>query len=140
MASINAYLTFDGNCAEAMSFYRDCLGAELTLMKVGDSPAASQLPKETHDMIMHAALTKGSLSLMASDLMGHDEFRPGNTVSLMLQCSSEEEIRSTFSKLKVGGKVTTDLKVEFWGAMYGDVTDKFGLRWMFNWEKPAEKS
>jgi PhnB protein len=136
MATINAYLTFDGNCREAMTFYRDCLGGELSLMTVGESPVAAQLPEANHGDIMHAALSKGALTLMASDMMGMDSVRRGNTVSLMLYCASEEEIRSFFSKLSVGGTVNTPLKVEFWGSMYGDVTDKFGMRWMFNYDQP----
>ena len=136
MTTLNAYLTFDGNCREAMTFYAACLGAELHLMTVGDSPAAAQMPAERHHHIMHSSLTKGSIALMASDLLGHDEFRPGNTITLMLQCSSEEEIRSLFARLARGAEVEAELKMEFWGAMYGALTDKFGLRWMFNYEVP----
>jgi PhnB protein len=137
MATINAYLTFDGDCREAMTFYRDCLGADLKLMTVGESPVAAQLPVGTHSMIMHAALTKGPLTLMASDMMEQGAaLSRGNSMCLMLYCSSEEEIRSYFAKLSAGGKVMTELKVEFWGSMYGDVVDKFGTRWMLNYDQP----
>jgi PhnB protein len=136
MATINAYLAFDGNCREAMTFYRDCLGGELSLMTVGESQVAAQMPKETQGSIMHAALTKAGLTLMASDTMGNFALVRGNTVSLMLYCQTEEEIRASFSKLSVGGTVNTELKEEFWGSIYGDITDKFGIRWMFNYDKP----
>ena len=137
MASIIAYLTFDGNCREAMNFYKGALGGELTIMTVGQSPAAAQMPKESHDQVMHADLKSGSINLMASDNLGGE--RPvtvGSAISLMLNCSSEEEIRRIFPKLAVGGKVNSELKVEFWGSLYGDITDKYGLRWMLNFDMP----
>jgi PhnB protein len=140
MATINAYLTFDGNCREAMTFYRDCLGGELSLMTVGESQVAAQMPKEDQSRIMHAALTNARLTLMASDTMGNFTLARGNDVSLMLYCESEEEIRASFSKLSVGGKVNSELKEEFWGSIYGDIVDKFGMRWMFNFDKPKAKA
>jgi PhnB protein len=138
MATINAYLAFDGDCREAMTFYRDCLGGELKLMTVGESAVAAELPKEQQASIMHAALVneRTGLALMASDTMGNYELKRGNEISLMLACSSEEEIREAFPKLAAGGTVNTPLKEEFWGAIYGDITDKFGIRWMFNYDKP----
>jgi PhnB protein len=136
MATIDAYLSFAGNCREAMTFYRDCLGGELQLMTVGESGVAAQMPKEAQGLIMHAALTKGPLALMASDMMDGGAVDQGNAMSLMLYCGSEEEIRAFFSKLRAGAKVNTELKVEFWGSMYGDLVDKFGVRWMFNYDLP----
>jgi PhnB protein len=136
MASINAYLTFDGNCREAMTFYRDCLGGELSLMTVGESQMAGQLSKEAQASIMHAALTKGPLTLMASDMIDDGEVDRGNSMSLLLYCSSEEELRSFFAKLAAGGRIRAEPKVEFWGSVFGDLVDKFGIRWMLNYDKP----
>lgn len=136
MAAINAYLTFDGNCREAMTFYKDCLGGELAITTVGQTPASSQLPEKYKDAVMHAALKNGSLALFASDMMGMEEIRRGNTVTMMLYCSSEDEIRTYFKKLSAGAKVTTELKTEFWGSLYADLTDKFGMRWMLNYDLP----
>ncbi len=44
MSTINSYLRFNGNCSEAMTFYKDCLGGELTMQKVGESPMAGNMP------------------------------------------------------------------------------------------------
>lgn len=41
---LTPYLLFDGNCAEAMTFYQACLGGELTITKIGDSPMKGQYP------------------------------------------------------------------------------------------------
>ena len=57
---------------------------------------------------------------------------------LLINCTSEAEINSLFSKLSAGGKVVHPLKEEFWGSIYGDFHDKFGVRWMMNWDKPKK--
>ncbi len=137
MASIIAYLTFDGTCREAMNFYKDAFGGELNIMTVGQSPAGAQMPKEAQNLVMHANLKNESLSLMASDNLGDQgPVSIGTAINLMVNCSSEAEIRSIFPKLAIGGRVNSELKVEFWGSLYGDVTDKFGLRWMLNFDIP----
>ncbi|MGB9131861.1 MAG: hypothetical protein WCB90_04525, partial [Methanosarcina sp.] len=69
MAQIIPYLKFNGFCEEAMTFYKECLDAELVLQKVEDSPIASQLPPEAGKRILHSLLTKGSMVLMASDMI-----------------------------------------------------------------------
>jgi PhnB protein len=72
---------------------------------------------------------------MGSDMVGPEGAKNGNTLSLTLVCSSKEEIETFFSKLSAGGKVAHPLKEEFFGT-YGDLTDKYGINWMFNYEKP----
>ena len=129
MKQINAYLHFSGNCKEAMTFYKECLGGELTINTVGESPMAAQMP-DMKDMIMHSVLTKDSFVLMASDMMGPEGTTKGNTISLCIIGANAEELKPIFSRLSKGGKVTHELKTEFFGT-YGDLTDKFGIDWMF---------
>jgi PhnB protein len=136
MASLNPYLAFDGDCRRAMEFYKECLGGDLRIMTVGESPMGSQVPPEARGKIMHASLGSGAITIMASDNLQGPELTRGDDVSLMLLCSSEKEIKELFPKLSAGGKIGTDLKEEFWGAIYGDFTDKFGVRWMMNFDKP----
>ena len=138
MPQINAYLAFGGNCREAMTFYHKCLGGELNIQTVGETPMAKQMPPETHKNVMHAALTNGQMNLYGSDQMGPDKVVQDNTITLLINCSSEAEINSLFSKLSAGGKVNHPLKEEFWGSIYGDFADKFGIRWMMNWDKPKK--
>lgn len=137
MTQINAYLHLNGTAREAMEFYKDCLGGELTMQTVGESPMQDQMPPGSKDRIMHASLSKGNLILlMASDMMDPSSFTGGDTVSLSLNCSSDDEIKMYFAKLSRGGKVTRPLKEEFWGATFGMITDKFGIDWMLNYDKP----
>lgn len=130
MTQINAYLSFQGNCREAMTFYKECLGGELSLQTVAESPVASQCPAGVQHHILHGSLTKGGLLLMGSDMEGPGGFVQGNTVSLCVNCSSEEEINAFYSNLSAGGQILDPLGVKFWGDTFGVLTDKFGVRWM----------
>jgi PhnB protein len=131
---LNPYLFFDGNCRDAMNFYKDALNADLKIQTVGETPAAGQMPLETHARIMHAVLSKGGPLLMASDMMGPGLER-GNGISLTLNCSSDEEIKAVFERLSAGGEINSPLKTEFWGGTFGQLTDKFGIMWMLSYEK-----
>ncbi|HZE85927.1 MAG TPA: VOC family protein, partial [Puia sp.] len=123
---INAYLNFNGNCREAMSFYKDALGAELMLQTVAESPMAGNMPPELQGKILHSVLTKGSITLFGSDMIGNG-LVAGNSVSLTINCSSEEEIDTFFANLSSGGKIKDPLADMFWGAKYGSLKDKFGM-------------
>ena len=134
MAQINAYLTFDGNCREAMTFYRDCFGGELSLQTVASSPMEAQFPPEARHNILHAHLSNSHLTLQGSDLNGQEKLIRGNTISLSLSCSSEKEIRTFFKKLSVGGRVAHPLH-EFFAGIMGTLTDKFEKDWILYCEK-----
>jgi PhnB protein len=138
VTQINAYLKFSGNCREAMTFYKDCLGGDLSLQTVAETPLASQMPAAVQNNILHAALTRGSLVLLGSDMVGPEGRIPGSAIFLALDCSSEEEIKAFFAKLSAGGQITYPLKTEFWGATFGQITDKYGINWMLNYEKKEE--
>jgi len=131
MKEINAYLTFNGNCAEVMNFYRDCLGGELFLQTVKESPMAIDWPAQMQDHILHASLTNGSMVLLGSDMGGTDgKLVKGNTISLSLNCSTEAELQKSYEQLSKGGKATRSLH-EFFGGTIGTATDKFGIEWIF---------
>lgn len=134
MTCIHSYLTFNGNCREAMTFYNQCLGGELSLQTVGDSPMAGKLPQQMKNSILHATLTNGNLVLMGSD-MANNELLRGNSVSLMLNCSSEQEIIKCYNSLSEGGEMTNPLEDTFWGAVFGNLTDKFGNHWILHFQK-----
>lgn len=132
---LNAYLYFSGNCREALEFYRDCLGGELNLMTMGESPMASQMPPEARNRVMHCSLVSGDMIIMASDTMQPGELIQGNTVSLCISGTNKKEIETYFSKLSGGGKITQPLETMFFGT-YGALTDKFGINWMFQIDAP----
>jgi PhnB protein len=118
-----------------MNFYKECLGGELALQTVEGSPIEAQCPGAMKHQILHASLMNDGLILMGSDMQGPEGFIKGNTIALSLNCSSEEEINTFFSKLSQDGKITHALTEQFWGATFGVLTDKFGIRWMLNYDK-----
>lgn len=134
MAELSPYLTFEGNCNEAMNFYHKCLGGELKIQKVAETPMVNQMPPEYKDQVMHSVLNSNGFTIMASD-MRREKVMDGNTIGLCFYSNNEEEINRFFSKLAVGGKIIEPMKEQFWGAIYGELIDKYGKRWMFNYEK-----
>jgi PhnB protein len=130
MAQLYAYLIFNGDCKQAMEFYKDCLGGELTLLTVKGSPMAAQMPASTHNQIMHSRLVSEKITLLAADNLGADIFKAGSSIRLCLIGDSKEELSKLYSRLSRGGTATHPLKEEFFGT-YGDLTDKFGINWMF---------
>lgn len=135
MTQINAYFTFNGNCREAMNFYKSCLGSELVMQTIGESPLADKMPPQMKDSILHSTLTKDKLVLVGTDCVPPPGLIKGNSVSLSLNCSSEEEIKSFYEKLSSAGNTTFPLEDTFWGALFGGLTDKFGNHWLLNFDK-----
>lgn len=135
MAQLIPYLSFSDNCREAMNFYKDCLGGELTLQSVGEMPEmAAQMPASMKDSILHAQLKSGDIIIFGSDL-SREKRVDGNTVQLCINCNSEEELGSFFSKLSAGGNIIESLRDMPWGAKFGALIDKYGKYWMFNFQK-----
>ena len=133
MMQIHLYLTFNGNCREAMTFYKECLGGKLTFQTIGESPLSEKMPKKMKDCILHSTLSNGDLLLMASDMVSEKGLIKGNNASLLLNCNSEEEIKSCYKKLSKGGIANHKLEYNFWGAIFGDLTDKYGNHWILNY-------
>jgi len=135
MAQINAYLTFNGHCRNAMTFYKECLGGKLTFQTIGESPLSAKMPKRMKDCIVQATLCNESLLLMGTDMVGERKLISGNNVSLVLNCNSEEEIKNCYVKLSVGGKADHPLEKNFEGALFGTLTDKFENHWILHYNK-----
>jgi PhnB protein len=131
MTTLTPYLLFDGNCHQAMEFYKSCFGGELTFMKVKDSPAKDYMPAVQQEKTINARLKSGSVEISASDWLRLDQTRiPGNTVCLYLSGGTSQELKALFEKLSEEAEVTDPLKETFYGV-YGALNDKFGVRWMF---------
>lgn len=128
MATINGYITFNGNCREAMAFYRECFGGELTFETVKGSPMESHWPREVHDNILHATLSNGKLTLLGSDMVEPEGIKTGNNITLALICETEDEIESFFQKLSVEGNIKYPLH-NFYSGKIGGLKDKYGISW-----------
>ena len=134
MAQLNPFVRFnDAKCREAMTFYQSIFGGETTFMTLGDSPMAKDMP-DKGDLIMHAELKSNKVFFSGSDMM-RDKAIIGDNVGMSLNCSSEEELREIFNKLSEGGEIFMAPEMQFWGGVFGVLTDKYGVEWMLNYQK-----
>jgi PhnB protein len=133
MLRLTPFLLFDGNCAEAMAFYQACLGGELTLTKLGDTPMKGGFPPEQHQRITYALLKSEHVELSATDWL-HPTRLPmqGNTTAMYLSSDQPAELRTIFDKLAdgAGKEFFVDLREMPFG-LYGRFTDRFGVEWFF---------
>jgi PhnB protein len=141
MKPLTPYLFFNGNCREAMEFYKDCFGGKLEVMTYGDAPedacpGGTKPTEDTKDKVMHACLTKDEVILMASDNpMGAPVV--GDNISISIHPKNMSETEELFKALSAGGEVTMPLADTFWDAHFGMLKDKYGFHWMLNC--PLEK-
>lgn len=134
MSTPNAYLVFDGDCADAMRFYEHALGGKLELLMThAESPMAGQTRPEDADKIMHARLAlPGGGFLMGSDAAIQGPYNGKHGFALSLIYATVAEARQVFEKLAEGGKISMPLDKTFWAETFGMVTDRFGTPWMIN--------
>ena len=134
---IDVYLTFDGNCREAVEFYADVFGTEKpTIMTFGEAPPNPDypLPDEAKDLVMHTRLSVHGSNIMFSDQFPGSPFVMGNNFSLAVVLKDMDELKANFEKLKEGGTVQMELQETFWSKCYGSLTDKFGVSWQVNYD------
>jgi PhnB protein len=137
VAQIETYLFFNGNCEEALNFYKQALGGEITaLMRYEGTPADSaQLPAAWKQKVLHSTFECEGAKIMASD-GGPNDPAPGYSgFSLSLFVPGEvDKARHAFNALSEGGKVTMPFSPPFWGGHFGMLTDRFGVPWMVSSE------
>ena len=134
---VQPYLFFDGRCEEALGFYQEKLGAQVTAkMRFSEAPEMPEpqegcggMPPGAENKIMHAEFQIGETVLMASDGMnsGQPKFEG---ISLAVSFSSVEETERAFQALAEEGQIQMPLGPTFWTSSFGMVADKFGVSWM----------
>ena len=131
MPQLDAYLFFDGNCAEAMRFYERTLGGKIEMMMThAESPMGAQASAGNADRIMHASLALDGRQLMASDAMAGEPYQGMKNFSLSLLYPTIAEARRVFDALSAGGRVTMPMEKTFWAEAFGMLVDRFGTSWM----------
>jgi len=134
--TINPYLNFNGNCAEAFRFYADVLGGkDLRIMKFRDTPMAGQAAEKEKDMVAHARFSAGQTMIMGSDAAG-GHFNKPQGYAININVDTPEEAERVFAALSQGGNVGMPMAETFWARRFGMVNDRFGTHWMVNCEKP----
>lgn len=134
MQNLTPYLMFNGNCEEAMNFYKEALNGEIGYMgRFGDSPM--EVPEAQKNRIMHVEFSFWGGKIMASDHADEAGFTTpanGANIHLSLGFDDTSKMEETFNKMAEGGKVTMPLQDTFWGDRFGMLQDKFGINWMFS--------
>jgi len=144
MATVNVYLTFNGNCREAFDFYKSVFGGEFPYVGTfGEMPVqdGKEVAQENKDKIMHITLPiSEETMLLGSDIVEEwdSHLNVGNNFSISINAESKEEADTLFNGLSQDGAVTMPLADTFWGAYFGMFTDKFGINWMVNYDDPAK--
>lgn len=134
---LTSYINFNGKAAEALNFYQGVFGGTVESDTFGafneESGGAMPVPAEDNDKIMHATLTGNHVELMISDYPSTWEGIPEESnITLSLSGDDNEQLRSYWEKLTVGGKITQQLETAPWGDTFGSLTDAFGVSWMVN--------
>ena len=122
-------ISFQGNCDEALTFYKEALGAEVKeVAYFRDAPPNHGMDESLPpNFVMHSEVTIFGTQVTMTD--GGTAPITGDYFSLMLSFGSVQEVTSVFNKLAEGGKIVSELQPQFWTALAGDVQDKFGINW-----------
>jgi PhnB protein len=140
MARVTTYLNFADNTEEAFLFYKSVFKTEFVgpIMRFSDcppQPGQPPMPAAQARLVMHVALP----ILAGHVLMGTDapesmgfKLNQGNNVHINLEPDTRADTDRLFAALSQGGKVEAPLAEMFWGAYWGCLTDRFGVKWMFN--------
>lgn len=130
MYQLTPYLFFAGRCEEALDFYHKCFaGVVVTKQLFKDAP--QQIEGADPNWVMHAEFEAFGMMLMLSDGILAQE-RSGNNIALAIVMTDLDEQARVFDKLSHGGHIMMPLADAPWGARFGKVEDKFGVRWILN--------
>jgi PhnB protein len=125
------YIFFYGRCEEALEFYKSVFDGKYEMMRVSDTPMASDMPPEAGNSVMHASFTADGIAFMASDGRDVKPVDPdAGNISVALSFDDGARGERTFEALSAGGKVGMPIDTAFWGGRFGMLTDKFGTEWM----------
>ena len=133
--SLTPYLFFNGSANDAIKLYETALGARAeNVMHYGAAPAPDGKPwsEEDKHRVIHALLKIGDVPLMLSDSQRGEPVPVDSNVHVSADFDDAKEMARAFEALATGGKVTQPLTDTFWGAKFGMLIDRFGIKWMFN--------
>ena len=121
------YLYFKGGCEDALTFYADCgLGKIVDLRRYAGTPMEARAGAAWRDKVLHSLFEGDQLRFYASD--GPDS-EPMKGSALLIELENADRAAALFQRLSAGGRVTVPFKKQFWGDVYGNFTDRFGVQW-----------
>jgi PhnB protein len=131
--TINPYLFLNGTASDAIAFYEKAIEARIVrVQRFSDAPGGEMPPGVSPTSVMHAHLETGGGTLLLSDAVLGPPITQGDGVVVCMQYEGRADVDRHFAALSEGGSVTEPLQDTFWGARFGMLVDRFGVRWMFN--------
>ena len=132
---ITPCIHFQGNCDEAINFYKDALSAEVKEINYAkDAPPGSGMDVLPPNFVMHSEVIICGTNFSLTD--GGEVPVTGECISFLISYETAEEVTAAFEKLVPGGKVVEPLAAVFWSQLYGYVTDRFGVNWQVMVNRP----
>jgi PhnB protein len=128
---LSPYISFNGNCADAVAFYEKAFGVKAEIMRYKDAPPDSgyETPEGTGDFVMHAQFEYEGGIVMLCDVPPEHPVKAGGNIAIMAEFGCADAVKSIFDALKEGGEVCMEPQETFWSKCFGSLTDKFGINW-----------
>ena len=125
------YISFSGNCDEAVRFYEKAFNVKAEVMRYRDASPENGYETQTgsENLVMHAQFEIGGAVIMLCDTPPEYPVITGGNIAVMAEFDSADEAKKTFDVLKEGGDVSMELQETFWSKCFGSLTDKFGITW-----------
>ena len=130
--TITPYVNMSGNAEEAMNYYKSIFGGTIEILRWSNLPPNANMSVNDawKNKVLHGSLViEDNVTIYFSDSLMDGDGPINNSVYLHIEFDSEEELRNAFDKLSQGGKINMPVDTMFWGAVYGDLADKFGVNW-----------
>lgn len=131
---ISPHLVFPGNSEAVLQHYRDALGGDLEIMRFAGSPAEEQMPAGWGEKVLYGTLRSPFGLVHCMDASPERAGTPGDNFVLGVDTDSEAQTDEIFAKLLAGGSVVMPLQKTFWSPKFGMLTDRFGIKWMVNFQ------
>jgi len=128
---ISPYVSFSGNCEEAVRLYEKAFNVKAEIVRYKDAPPDNgyEAAAGTENLVMHAQFELGGAKLMLCDTPPEYPVKAGNNIGIMAEFDSADAAKAAFDVLKQGGEVDMELQETFWSKYFGSLTDKFGIIW-----------
>lgn len=127
---IKVYISFKGNCAEALKFYESSLNGKLLgIMKYSELPSKSNeyIDEVSKDLILHSEMEIEGTKFIFND---YEDITIGDNFSILLELDNEEQVRNYYENLKEGGSINIDIGPTDFSKLYVNLKDKFGINWI----------
>jgi len=127
---VQAYLSFKGNCQEALKFYSNLFDADVVNRQTY-ADKKIDVPSAYRDKLQHAELKGKNVYFMAYDVSPDTPLNNGNQIHMSIEAIDKTQGKKLFELLSEGGRVHHDYREREWGY-FGRCTDRFGISWMVN--------